>query len=244
MIIIDCEQGDLIWRASRIGIPTASQFDRIVTEKRCDLSTQSKAYMYELCHEYFTGQPHETKATKFMERGTGLEDEARNAYAFENNVGVRQIGFALRDDRKVGCSPDSLVGTNRGLEIKILSGPNHLRALEEGVDSTEYRCQVQGCMWIMELEAWDRYYWNPIYPAICDPIPRDDVFIAKLSSAVDMFIEQYEEMKQRFIERDGLVHVPPKVSRIDELEAARKARDEREAKIAENVAEFDRAMGL
>ena len=51
-----------------------------------------------------------------MERGRLQEDDARRLYAFMADVDPVRVGF-IRAGRR-GCSPDSLIGEDGGLEIK------------------------------------------------------------------------------------------------------------------------------
>lgn len=231
MRIIECTQGDDVWRAARLGIPTSSCFDKIITEKTEKFSEQSKGYMLDLCVEHFTGHPVDVHATGFMERGKDLEAEGREWYALANDVEPQRIGFAVSDDGLIGCSPDSLVGDDGGLEIKVHGAKAHLLALYKGIDPLEHRCQIQGCMWLTGRKWWDRLYYHPEWPSPIVRIERDEEFIGKLSVALGTFNERLAVMKQFFIDR-GLSPRKPDLEEIRE----RKARD------AEGEAEFDRIV--
>mgnify|MGYP002740709099 CR=1 FL=1 len=56
LITLDCEQGSDAWRQARLGIPTASQYKRIMTNSGA-ASEQATAYLAELIAERITGQP-------------------------------------------------------------------------------------------------------------------------------------------------------------------------------------------
>jgi len=58
IIEYDIEQGSERWLQARLGIPTASAFDKIVTSTG-KASTQSNAYMNKLLAEWLTGRPSE-----------------------------------------------------------------------------------------------------------------------------------------------------------------------------------------
>jgi len=54
MITLDIEQGTEEWSKARLGIPTASCFDKLVTTKG-EPSKQAQKYMWQLAAEKITG---------------------------------------------------------------------------------------------------------------------------------------------------------------------------------------------
>lgn len=187
MKILTCKQNTPEWHRARLGIPTASNFDRIVTPAKLERSTQAKSYRYELLSEWLTGIPHGADApTQFMQRGTMLEPQAASWYEMTRGVDVREVGFVQRDDGLVGCSPDRLVGEDGGLEIKCPAASTHVRYLVEGL--TGYTAQVQGSLWISGRKWWDLLAFNPDLPPIVVRIERDERYIAALAQAVDEFV--------------------------------------------------------
>ena len=132
MKIIDCEQGTPEWIKARLGIPTASEFHKIVgnatgelsrSRDKKGLSETARKYAYRLVAETLLERELDrVPGTPWaMERGKRLEPLAREQYAFTHDVELRQVGFVTTDDGRVGCSPDGLiVGARGGLEIKCL----------------------------------------------------------------------------------------------------------------------------
>ena len=57
IIHADVLQGSEQWHALRLGKPTASAFDKIVTPKKCDLSAASHAYALRLVSERLLNMP-------------------------------------------------------------------------------------------------------------------------------------------------------------------------------------------
>ena len=188
MIVLEHKQGSEAWRAARLGIPTASQFDRIYTPSTRKPSTQQAGYIHELLAETMTGIPHDAGSNSFMDRGRQLEPEARTWYAFEHGVEVREVGLVLRDDRMTACSPDGLIGEDRGLEVKCYGAANHVRCLLDGLSG--HWCQIQGSLWITEREHWDLLAYHPEMPSIVTPVGRDEKFIDGLAAEVNAFIEK------------------------------------------------------
>ena len=57
MIILDCEQGSEEWFKARLGVPSASNFHRVITPTG-KLSSQVDSYVNTLASEIITGQPY------------------------------------------------------------------------------------------------------------------------------------------------------------------------------------------
>lgn len=193
MIRLDHPQGSPEWKQARLGVVTASQFHRILTPKTRKPSTQAEKYMHELIAEWWTGEPQDDAASQFMQRGTELEAEAVSYYEFQRTA-TEPAGFLLRDDGKVGASPDRIVNADGAVEIKCLSAAHHVAALLGETDDS-YLCQVQGQMWIGGFRWIDRVWYNPSLPSVILRVERDDEFIAQLSAAVDQFVARLDETK-------------------------------------------------
>lgn len=196
MIRVECLQGSESWHAARLGLPTASSFHRIVTPKSGKPSASSHKYLYELVAERLLGTPLDSASSEFMERGKALEGEAVAWYELQRGVDTEKVGFVLTDDRRAGCSPDRLVGEDGGLEVKCPSAGVHVGYLL-GELSEEYRCQVQGGLWVTGRRWWDLLSYNPLLPSALVRIERDEEFIAALESAVGEFCERLDEATKR-----------------------------------------------
>jgi hypothetical protein len=184
--IVDCEQGTPEWFAARLGIPTASEFSTVMAKgKDGGKSLTRKTYLHKLAGEILTGEPMESFSNQHMERGKEQEAEARDMYAFMNDVDLHQVGFVRSGDK--GCSPDSLIGTEGGLEIKTALPHIQIERLLKGDLPSEHRHQVQGNMWVTERQWWDFVSYCPRLPLLIVRVPRDDGFIATLSGAVKDF---------------------------------------------------------
>jgi len=190
--IYTMQQGSPEWHEIRRGIVTASGMKRIITPAKLAYSSQAQAYIDELLAERFTepASGEDGPLTYFMHRGNDLEPTARAHYAFTHRVDVQEVGFVMRDDGKVGCSPDSLVDEDGGLEIKCPDGKKHvenLRSMREGIGA-EYRLQVQTCIMVCERDWWDELSFHPDMPASERRTPRDDAVIVKISEALERFL--------------------------------------------------------
>lgn len=196
MKIIDCEQGSDQWHAARLGIPTASQFHRIITPGGKP-SKSAGPYAHDLLAEECLGVPLDAGASAFMQRGTALEEAARSHYAYQRSVSARQVGFVMLDDGSAGCSPDSFVGEEGGLEIKCAGAGKHVGHLL-GV-AVEYNVQIQGCMWICKRRWWDLVCYHPQLPSAIVRVARDDKFIDDLAFAVVAFTAMMAAKREELV---------------------------------------------
>lgn len=198
MIVLPCKQRSPEWVKARLGIPTASQASRIMTEKTRKPSSQQDAYMHALLAEWLTGVPSSVEAKAFMDRGARLESWAVDWYKLQKDCDVEHVGLVLRDDRMVACSPDGLVGEDGGLEVKCPSAAVHVAHLLHG--QAQHYGQVQWSMWLTGRAWWDVLSYNPeIQPALVR-VHRDPEYIAALSSLVGEFVERMLGLRELLLQ--------------------------------------------
>jgi hypothetical protein len=212
VITLDVEQGSAAWIQVRIGIPTASQFDRILTNSGKP-SASVAGYRNELLAEWLLGDSLSEDVSLFMERGTAQEADARKYYEFQRDVTVQQVGFCLRDDRRAGCSPDGLVGTGGGMEIKVPSPKVHMGYLLDGAGA-EYKAQVQGNLLITEREWWDFLSYHGRLPCAIVRIVRDEPYIKLLNGALNSFCDYLDDAKTKLIAAGHIPKLRPQAEAI------------------------------
>ena len=201
MIVLDVKQGSIEWLSARLGLPTASEFNKIITSTG-NASSQKAAFMHKLLAELITDSPLETfQKTEWMDRGNELESTAVSLYEFQNDIETETIGFCLHDDKIAGASPDRLVGEDGLLEIKCPAPQTHVDyLLKQKVDSN-YIPQVQGQLWITGRKWCDWISYHPEMPPVIIRVERDEEFISKMDSALKKFSSDMEEKKQILQER-------------------------------------------
>lgn len=199
MQILTFEQRSPEWYAARRGVPTASEFANIITPKKGEYAAAADTYINQLIDELmrpdaglgFTGNRH-------TERGEILEDDARELYAFERELVPQQVGFILNDAGTLGCSPDSLIGEDGGLEIKCPDGPTHVKWVRAGGIPDEHKPQVHGSLIITGRAWWDFLSYCPGYEPLLVRVTPDG-FTEKLQGHLDRFLREYHCARSKFL---------------------------------------------
>ncbi len=190
------------WHFLRAGIPTASQFDKIIT-KGGKLSSQQEGYKFRLLAERISPiLVEQGKFTWAMERGSALEKKALGYYQFQTDNETAPVGFVTDDNSRWGASPDQFVGKRGTLEVKCPELDKHMMYLmHEGSAYEEYKIQAQGQLWICERDFVDFLSYHPDLPWSLVRIERDEEFIKKQSAAVEQFSNELEALAAEAKER-------------------------------------------
>lgn len=169
--IINVEQGSPEWHAQRLGRPTASKFDKVVTPAKGELSAQSRTYKAQLVDQrvrpdfWIEKEKNDWKSDS-MAVGVELEPQARKYFELSRGVKLEQVGSVLREDG-VLCSPDSLFvdedGVEAGLEIKCPDGATHVVWSDEEILPIEHKPQVHGGMAVSGRRRWYFMSYCPGY---------------------------------------------------------------------------------
>ncbi len=201
IIYRDVIQGTSEWAELRCGIPTASQFHRIITPNG-EPSKQSEVYLYELIAERILREPTVGYTSHWMDRGSDLELEAVNYYEFLNDCSTEKVGFILNDAKTAGASPDRLVGDPGLLEIKVGKPSTHIGLLlKSGKAYEEHRIQTQGQLLISERDWNDLLAYNPGLPPALYRATREEPFLKMMNTALQTFCEVLEAQYQSIIQR-------------------------------------------
>lgn len=198
------EQGTPEWFAARAGIPSASNFSKIVTSTGAK-SKSVTGYVYELAGERLLGTKPEGYTNAAMERGIELESEARAAYEMLFDVDVQEVAMCYKDgEKRFSCSPDGLVEPRiktmdyyGGIEIKCPNLNTHIEYLYKGVLPAKYVAQVQGSLYITGCEYWDFVSYFPGVDLFCVRVYPDQKFhelleaaLLELCERVNMVVEE------------------------------------------------------
>ena len=200
------EQGTPEWFRLRLGKPSASRFKDVVTPKGKPSASADK-YLNELLAEKLAMKRFDSFDTFHMKRGRELEPQAASVFEFQSDKVCREVGFVTDDAEEIGCSPDRLVD-GVGLEIKCPMHTTHVGYLREyaatGKMPSEYYAQVQGTMWIMDLEWYYFMSYHPDLPNLIMRVERDEEFIAGLSVAIEKLLEDLESNYEKIGVLNGI----------------------------------------
>jgi putative phage-type endonuclease len=185
------EQGSQEWLEARAGKWTGSKFADLFAVSKKD-GKPLKAYedlIWQVVVERMTGMPVDGASGAALQWGKDVEPYAREANDLETGNLVVEVDFILHPTYPfVGASPDGLIGTDKGLEMKCPKNPAiHLSRFINGVPP-EYIPQIQGCMWVTGRSSWDFVSYDPRMPEshrlLLITVERDDDFISRLEIAV------------------------------------------------------------
>ena len=191
--IFDMEQRSPEWFAVRRGIPTASNFSKVLAQGQG--KTRLK-YLRDLAGERITGKSTESFTSKAMERGRRMEAEALNFYRVVTSGTVRKVGFGK--NYGAGASPDALVDDDGMVEIKTAEPSVLIPILESGRTPSEHVAQLQGNLWVFEREWIDLEIYWPDMQTFDVRVLRDDRYIdGTLAPGMRRFIDDLEELVER-----------------------------------------------
>lgn len=179
------------WFARRLGIPTASQFSRILLDSGRP-SGASHTYMRELAYEKLIGKPAPRRdLSNVTQIQHGIVSEPIAVEAFEQHTGLRtgSVGFITDDKETMGCSPDRIIlGANEALEIKCPGGPVQCGYLMHGLDN--YKAQLQGQILIGNFNLLHFFSWNPELPPFYTKVEPDLNYLKSLAKYLVDFVNE------------------------------------------------------
>ena len=187
MRIINVEQRSPEWFEARLGVPTSSNFAKIITMSGKP-STQSKNYMYKLAGEKVSKVIEDSYQNAAMARGIELEDEARQMYQIVSGNAVEEVGFCITEgDMICGASPDGLMGDDGLIEIKCPAVHTHVGYLMDNKLPSEYFQQVQGQLLVTGRKYCDFVSYFPGIKPLIIKVERDEDFLKLLKVELTMF---------------------------------------------------------
>lgn len=195
--VFNCEQGTESWFAARCGVVTASTFSDVMAKGRGSAPSETRRkLLYSTAAEIVSCRPSEGfQGNRYTERGKEWEDEVRSLYSASTDDDVTQVGFIRRG--RIGCSPDSCVGDNGGLEIKTHAPHILIPMLERGELPPEHKPQVQGCLLVTGWQWMDfRAYYRGL-PQLEVRVYRDLDYLSALSAALAQFHNEVDAIVAR-----------------------------------------------
>ena len=195
-LFFDFQQGSAEWFEHRRGIPTASNFHKVIASgKSGGESKQRLEYMRDLAGEQNSRLLTESYSNIHMERGRIMEAEARELYRLLADDDVRTVGL-MRNLIAAG-SPDALVGNNGILEIKTAMPRVLYPILEADRFPPEHVAQCQGNLWIGEREWCDLIVFWPGHKLFKKRVHRNEGYIKMLADEVGLFAYEVGKLAEK-----------------------------------------------
>jgi hypothetical protein len=192
---IEVVQGSAEWHDLRLGMPTASEFHKIVTPGG-KLSAQARKYAVRIVTEKLLRRSLDSlEGLEWVERGKATEPEAVRLYEFLQETTLLPGGYCTSDDGRMGASPDRFVSDGKGIvEVKCPSPAVHVMYLVDG-PGDDYRPQVQGQLMITGLEYVDFFSYSPEMPPVKIRIEPDFAYLRILRPALTAFCDMRDEVE-------------------------------------------------
>lgn len=191
-------QGSTEWHGLRCCIPTASEFDELLTNKwALKDSIARDEYLLRKVAGKVMGYAEESLSSFNMQQGAILESEALPWYEGVYDVAVQRVGFCTTDDGKAGASPDGLIGDDNGLEIKCPTPHVHLSYLLGDGIPRQYLAQVHGCMFVTGRPRWTFISYNRHFPPYIVEVKKDAAIDGQISAAIHKFSQDFDAAMAR-----------------------------------------------
>jgi hypothetical protein len=198
VILKHFEQGSPEWLEARMNCVTMSNAKYLISKGRGkEPSVTRQTYIAEIASQIISGVLAEKVNTYDMERGNILEPFARSVYEDITGVEVETVGIGyLNDERRIAASPDGLM-PNKGVEIKCQAPKNHMKTLMAMKNPKQFEAQMQGCMWVFDVDEWDYCSFCPEFekmPMVIIPAKRDEEIVKKIEAESHKAVEEIDEL--------------------------------------------------
>lgn len=190
----DITQGSVEWLRLHVGKPTASEFGNIMTPKFAQRTGDMvSTYLSKKVAEAWRGEPLPGFFSWDCEQGQLLEEEAIPWFELEHDeVTLDRIGFVESDDGRCGCSPDSLIGEDEGLEIKCPAPHTHVGYVLDKVVPEKYLPQIHGSLYVTGRKRWRFLSYRRGFPALEVIIERDEEIMQKIGKVLSDFYVKFD----------------------------------------------------
>lgn len=198
-IIKDIPQGSEEWTQLRLGVATASNFNKIITATGKESATLEK-YALQLATEttLFSAEPN--FKNEIMARGNELEAEARQVYQEETFNIVEEITMFKSDCGNFGYSPDGLIANDGLIEIKCPLATTHFQYILDDKVPSDYWQQLQGGLWVSGRNWIDFVSYHPNFKEkklFIKRVERDNNYICQL----EIFVKKTILLKEKFLKQ-------------------------------------------
>lgn len=195
MIVADLEQGSDEWFKEKLGKPSASNINKILTNEGKP-SKQREGYLYELAAQIITGKYEEVYKNPAMEQGNEREQESRNYLEVVLGVNIKKTGVIYKDEKKLFlCSPDGIAENESfGAELKNPLGKTQVKYLLDGTLPSEYFGQVQMSLYVTGLPYWWFLSYVPLMNPLMIKVEPDKAYQKALAVELELFTGELESV--------------------------------------------------
>ena len=199
MIIFDMLQGSPDWFKIRRGLPTASNFKKIITAKKGDFAEGADSYAGELIAESLGWQSgfHGSPDT---DRGHRLEKEAIRWLRMRFGYKGRDVGFGLSDCGRYGSSVDHLFDDGTPYEGKAPELHTFMKWRVKNELPDDHKAQCHGHMVVTGADRciFLAYADHPAVENWMIEVKRD-AFTDKLHKHIDTFCHRLEKFQREIL---------------------------------------------
>jgi len=213
-IVRNVEQGSWDWMRLRAGKVCGSELKYLITDKlavRGWKTDMPNSYLYRKLDEKWIGGPREAFAgNRQTDQGTLSEPVARKYFASLLDTDIETVGGIESDDGRCWVSPDGLVNSQTGLEIKCPNGEKFIGWLLNGPHvPPEHILQVQFGLYISGWPSWWFLAYCKSYPHLAVPVEHNPTIAATIKEALYGFNDRFDEAWKILCEKNGGPPEPP-----------------------------------
>lgn len=214
MKIHPAAQGTAAWMEARAVMPTASEFDNLITPTgKIRKGQMVESYLARKLAEKWLQGPLPGFGSWAMDQGRILEERAIPWYEMTFNRDIERVGLITNNAGTFGCSPDGLLRPldgvfGGGIEIKCPEAPKHVSYLLAGEVPADYIAQVQGGMLVAGVPCWQFISYHSSFPKLVLVVDRNLEFHKCLTEALESFIARLAAGFDELCDKNG--GPPPK----------------------------------
>jgi len=199
----DIKQNSMEWLDRRAGVCTASEFDELMTPKfKARDGKMVESYLCRKLAERWMG-PLPSFNTLDMSFGQIKEEMAIPFYETVFDEPIQQAALITNDEGTIGCSPDGLIASDGGIEIKCPRAETHCKYLLAEELPDEYVLQVHGSLYVTGRAWWKFMSYHPKFPPFVTTIYRDEKICSFIGETLAGFIPMLDAAFKKLVEKNG-----------------------------------------
>lgn len=162
----EVKQGSDVWHSLRVGVLTGSRCAPILVDETKKKSEGRANLLMELAVERCTNKAAKSQSfsSEAMEQGLEREPDAIRRFESETLNIVKRVGFIYWVGKRVGCSPDGVLGDfDELVSIKCRELKAHYAFMRKGTIPADARRQMAHELWITNATKHHYVSFNPFF---------------------------------------------------------------------------------